>query len=75
MVCSRLDEEYRRTKMGGHLRFGEYTNNGYAIKDTFEGVYAQYFVRYLEEYRKYGIPVYAITIQNEPSNAALHGQP
>lgn len=57
-------------KMGGHLRFGEYTNNGYAIKDTFEGVYAQYFVRYLEEYRKYGIPIYAITIQNEPSNAA-----
>ncbi|MCC4400011.1 glycosyl hydrolase family 30 [Limosilactobacillus reuteri] len=57
-------------KMGGHLRFGEFTGNGYATKDRFEGVYAQYFVRYLEEYRKLGIPIYAITIQNEPSNAA-----
>lgn len=58
-------------KMGGHLRFGEYTGNGYdQMKDTFEGVYAQYFVRYIEEYKKLGIPIYAISIQNEPSNAA-----
>ncbi|WP_407929184.1 glycoside hydrolase family 30 protein [Agrilactobacillus fermenti] len=58
-------------KMGGHLRFGEYIGNGYdKEKDTFESVYARYFVKYLEAYRQYGIPIYAITIQNEPSNAA-----
>ncbi|KRM36303.1 O-Glycosyl hydrolase family 30 [Agrilactobacillus composti DSM 18527 = JCM 14202] len=58
-------------KMGGHLRFGEYTGNGYdQFKDTFESVYAQYFIHYLEAYKKLGIPIYAITIQNEPSNAA-----
>lgn len=58
-------------KMGGHFRFGEYTGNGYdQQRDTFEGVYAQYFVRYIEAYKKLGILIYAITIQNEPSNAA-----
>lgn len=57
-------------RMGGHLRFGEFTGNGYATKDRFEGVYAQYFIKYLQAYRKYGIPIYALTIQNEPSNAA-----
>ncbi|NUE97437.1 glycosyl hydrolase family 30 [Lactobacillus melliventris] len=57
-------------KMGGHLRFGEYTGYSYDDKDTFEGVYAQYFVKYLEAYKKLGIPIYALTIQNEPSNAA-----
>lgn len=57
-------------KMGGHLRFGEFTGNGYADKDRFEGVYAQYFVKFIQAYQKYGIPIYALTIQNEPSNSA-----
>lgn len=55
---------------GGHLRFGEFTGNGYTDKDRFEYIYAQYFVRYIEEYKKLGIPIYGVTIQNEPSNAA-----
>ncbi|WP_076459476.1 glycoside hydrolase family 30 protein [Limosilactobacillus caccae] len=57
-------------KMGGHLRFGEFTGNGYADKDRFEGVYANYFIKFIEAYAKLGIPIYALTIQNEPSNAA-----
>ncbi|MCO6540769.1 MAG: glycosyl hydrolase family 30 [Lactobacillus sp.] len=58
-------------KMGGHLRFGEYTGYSYdQNKDGFEGIYAQYFVKYIEAYKKLGIPIYAVTIQNEPSNAA-----
>ncbi len=55
---------------GGHLRFGEYTGNGFTEENRFEYIYAQYFVRYIEEYRKLGIPIYGVTIQNEPSNAA-----
>ncbi len=57
--------------MGGRLRFGEFTGNGYAHKDHFEAVYANYFIQYLNAYAKYGIPIYALTIQNEPSNAAM----
>ena len=33
--------------MGGHLRFGEFTGNGFADKDRFESVYANYFIKYL----------------------------
>lgn len=55
---------------GGHLRFGEYTGNGYTEENRFEFIYAQYFVRYIEEYQKLGIPISGVTIQNEPSNAA-----
>lgn len=57
--------------MGGHLRFGEFTGNGFADKDRFESVYANYFIKYLQSYASYGIPIYALTIQNEPSNAAM----
>lgn len=55
---------------GGHLRFGEFTGNGYTEENRFEYIYAQYFIRYIEEYQKLGIPIYGLTIQNEPSNAA-----
>ncbi len=30
------------------------------------GVYAQYFVKFIEAYRAEGIPIYAVTVQNEP---------
>lgn len=55
---------------GGRLRFGEFTGNGYTEENRFEYIYAQYFVRYIDAYRKLGIPIYGLTIQNEPSNAA-----
>ncbi|KRM12155.1 glycoside hydrolase family 30 beta sandwich domain-containing protein [Paucilactobacillus suebicus] len=55
---------------GGHFRFGEFTGNGYNEESRFEYIYAQYFIKYIEEYQKLGIPIYGITIQNEPSNAA-----
>jgi len=42
---------------GGHLQ-----------KDCY-GVYAHYFVRYIQEMQKEGIPIDAITIQNEPLNS------
>jgi glucosylceramidase len=42
---------------GGHLR-----------KECY-GVYALYFVKYIQEMKKEGIPIDAITIQNEPLNS------
>ncbi|HVG12078.1 MAG TPA: glycoside hydrolase family 30 beta sandwich domain-containing protein, partial [Flavisolibacter sp.] len=45
------------------------TNGSYiggSLKPEFYGAYARYFVRYLTEMKKEGIPIDAITIQNEP---------
>lgn len=38
------------------------------LKPEFYGVYAQYLVRYLQAMQAHGIPVAAITLQNEPLN-------
>ncbi|PLS31993.1 glycosyl hydrolase family 30 [Bifidobacterium margollesii] len=55
---------------GGHLRFDEWTGNGFdPMHDSFEGCYARYFVKYVEEMAKVGIPIWGVTVQNEPSNA------
>lgn len=54
----------------GRLRLGEYVGNGYRYQDTVDFVYAQYFVRFIQAYRELGIPIAAVTMQNEPSNAA-----
>ncbi|MEK0306150.1 glycoside hydrolase family 30 protein [Bifidobacterium favimelis] len=60
-----------RLCQGGHLRFGEWTGNGYdPIEDSFEGAYARYFERYIDEMADLGIPIWGVTVQNEPSNAA-----
>ncbi len=40
--------------IGGHLLPEHYAS------------YAQYFVRFLEEYQREGVPIYAVTVQNEP---------
>ena len=45
------------------------TNGSYiggSLKPEFHAAYARYFVRYITEMRKEGIPIDAITIQNEP---------
>jgi glucosylceramidase len=47
------------------------TNNlpkGGSLKPGYYGVYANYFVKYIQEMMKEGIPIDAITIQNEPEN-------
>jgi glucosylceramidase len=38
------------------------------LKPEYYGVYARYFVRYLETMKRYGITLHAVTIQNEPLN-------
>jgi glucosylceramidase len=39
------------------------------------GAYADYFVRFIEAYRRAGVPIDAITLQNEPQNRAPSGYP
>ena len=52
----------------GKLRLGDYVGNGYRYQDTIDYVYAQYFVKFIQAYESYGIPIHAVTMQNEPSN-------
>jgi glucosylceramidase len=37
--------------------------------------YARYFVKFLEAYRHAGVPVYAVTVQNEPQNRFPNAYP
>jgi glucosylceramidase len=39
--------------------------HGGRLLDEFYGAWAKYFVRYLEEYKKEGIPFFGLTVQNE----------
>ncbi len=41
-------------------------NNGGKLKPECRGVWAEYFVRYIREYEKEGIPIWGLTPQNEP---------
>jgi glucosylceramidase len=40
---------------------------GGELLERYESVYADYLVKYLDTYRGYGIPIFALTLQNEPS--------
>src|SRR3954453_18789025 len=37
--------------------------------------YARYFVEFIKAYRREGVPVYAVTLQNEPQNRNPNGYP
>jgi glucosylceramidase len=39
---------------------------GGELLQPFESTYADYLVKYVDTYRSYGIPIYALTLQNEP---------
>ncbi|MEW9571202.1 glycoside hydrolase family 30 beta sandwich domain-containing protein [Rhodanobacter sp. Si-c] len=39
---------------------------GGALLGQYESTYADYLVRYVDTYRRYGIPIFALTVQNEP---------
>ncbi len=41
---------------------------GGSLKPEFYAVYTQYFVKYLQAMRSEGVPIEAITVQNEPGN-------
>ncbi|MDE2156522.1 MAG: glycosyl hydrolase [Xanthomonadaceae bacterium] len=39
---------------------------GGALLEQYESTYADYLVKYVDTYRGYGIPIFALTLQNEP---------
>ncbi|MEO7050705.1 MAG: glycoside hydrolase family 30 beta sandwich domain-containing protein, partial [Rhodanobacter sp.] len=39
---------------------------GGTLLEQYESTYAQYLVKYVDAYRKNGIPIFALTVQNEP---------
>lgn len=52
-------------KTSGEMRTGS------LIPDYYES-YAKYFVKFIEEYRKHGVNIYAVTPQNEPLYEPKH---
>lgn len=42
-------------------------NNGGKIKDNYKGLWAKYYVRYIEEMKKKGFNIWGVTVQNEPA--------
>lgn len=39
---------------------------GGGLLEQFESAYANYLIKYVDAYRSYGIPIFALTVQNEP---------
>ena len=46
--------------------------NGYYLSTAYYDAYARYFVKYVQAYAAQGIPIYAVTLQNEPGNTAAY---
>jgi glucosylceramidase len=44
---------------------------GGSLLEEYEAAYAQYLVKYVDTYRSYGIPIFALTLQNEPGFVPL----
>jgi glucosylceramidase len=42
-------------------------NQGGKLKPEFRQAWADYFVRYIQEYRQQGVNIWAVTVQNEPA--------
>jgi glucosylceramidase len=42
-------------------------NNGGSLKTEYRDTWAQYYVRYIQEYKKEGIDIWGLTVQNEPA--------
>jgi glucosylceramidase len=47
-------------KTNGHMNYGG------QLKPEYRDVWARYYVRYIREYEKEGIPIWGLTVQNEP---------
>ncbi|MGV2882049.1 glycoside hydrolase family 30 protein [Paenibacillus taichungensis] len=52
----------------------KYSNNlnGGKLKAEHYGTYANYFKKYIEAYQAEGVPIYAVTLQNEPMYEPSH---
>lgn len=50
-------------KTSGNLNHG-------SLKPEYYGVYSHYFIKFIEAYQNHGLPIYAVTLQNEPLHEA-----
>jgi len=41
-------------------------NHGGKLKDKFRSTWAEYYCRYIESYEKVGVPIWGLSVQNEP---------
>jgi glucosylceramidase len=48
------------------LASGTFETGGCTLADEWRGAYAKYLVRFVQEYAAAGVPVWAVTCQNEP---------
>ena len=48
------------------MKTNERMNKGGSLKEEYVEVWAKYFARYIKEYKKVGIDIWGVTIQNEP---------
>ena len=46
-------------------------NGGGKLKPEFRKAWADYYVRYVREYEKEGVPIWGLTVQNEPAAAQV----
>ena len=44
---------------------------GGELEEQYESTYADYLIKYLDAYRSHGIPIFALTLQNEPAYAPI----
>lgn len=75
-ALQRIVRQYERVKVLGTpwtappwMKHGEATPNGWYLNyadDRIYRAYAEYFVRYIQAYEAAGIPIDAVTVQNEP---------
>lgn len=52
------------------MKFNNSLLGGGYLRNDLYGLYANYFVRFLQAYNSHGLPVYAVSMQNEPHHAA-----
>jgi glucosylceramidase len=50
------------------MKASDSMNGGYDVATDFSSL-AQYFVRFIQAYQQQGIPIYAVSMQNEPLNS------
>ena len=48
------------------MKTNERMNKGGKLKEEYKEVWARYFAKYIKEYKKEGIDIWGVTIQNEP---------
>lgn len=49
-----------------YMKTNHEMNHGGELREEYQSLWAEYFVRFIQEYRKKGIAVQSITVQNEP---------